>query len=93
MRELKELEVKQIVKKAVKQDMVLGQWLKIWLTLMLSGGLLLLVLFWLISSNDVEPKSHINSADVITSQNILSQTLAKLRSNSGRIELMFNLKK
>ncbi len=56
---------------------------------MLSGSLLLLLLFWLISSNDVVPKSHINSADVISSQTILSHTLAELRSNSGRIELIF----
>jgi hypothetical protein len=68
---------------------MLRKWLKIWLILMLSGSLFLLVLFWLISSNDMMPKSHINSADVTTSHTILSQTLAKLRSNSGRIELMF----
>lgn len=54
---------------------------------MLIGSLLLLVLFWLISSNDMVPKSPINSADVTTSQLILNQTLAQLRSNSGRIEL------
>lgn len=89
IRELKELEVKQIVKKAIKPDMMLRKWLKILLTLTLSSGMLLLVLFWLISSNDVVTKSHINSTDVITSQTILSQALAQLRSNTGRIELIF----
>jgi hypothetical protein len=68
---------------------MLWKWLKICLMLVLSCSLLLLVLFWLISSNDMAPKSRINSADINTSQLILSQTLAQLRSNNGRIELIF----
>ena len=65
------------------------RWLKTLLILLLSCSLLLLMLFWLISSSEKVPKNRISSADMATSKLVMAQTLAQLRSNSGRIELAF----
>ena len=50
---------------------------------------LLVLLFWLITSAETVQKARISSADVTTSQQVLSDTLAQLRDNNGRIELVF----
>ncbi len=59
--------------------------------LWLSLGFFILgiVLLFLISSAQKVPPQHISSFDVATSQQVLSETLAHLRDNNGRIALEF----
>lgn len=56
---------------------------------LLSLCMLVLVLFFLVTSGEKTLPRSINSDDVTTSQQVLSETLAQLRDNNGRIALEF----